>query len=102
MMSQFHCSCGFAIDAADEFGDHLRQVFARADDLGTDGQAHLEVADADPARLVCACGLAATGTAELDDHLLMVFIGPDGMGIDGERHVPVDPSTPDRWYVRDH
>jgi hypothetical protein len=100
-MSRFHCSCGFAIDLTDEFGDHLRQVFARDDDIGTDGRAHHEMGDADPIKLVCACGFATSDTADFDDHLLMVFITSDGIGNDGVKHVPVDPSTPDRWYVRE-
>ena len=37
-MSVFHCSCGFAIDDPDEYGDHIRLAFARDDDIGTDGQ----------------------------------------------------------------
>jgi hypothetical protein len=43
-MSALHCSCGFACDSPDEFGDHTRLVFARDDDIGTDGQAHAELA----------------------------------------------------------
>lgn len=99
-MSRFHCSCGFAIDQAEEFGDHLRQAFARGDDIGTDGRVHAELGDARPGTQVCACGFAAVDRAELDDHLLIVFITDDSIGTDGERHVPADPSTPDRWYVR--
>ncbi len=101
-MSCFHCSCGFAIDPAEEFGDHMHQAFARDDDTGTDGQAHYERADTDPATLACACGFAATGTADLDDHLLLMFITLDGIGTDGEKHIPADPSTPDRWHVREN
>jgi hypothetical protein len=99
-MSHFHCACGFAIDLSEEFGDHLHQVFARDDDIGTDGRVHCELANADAAKYVCACGFATTDRAEFDDHLLIVFITPDGIGTDGERHVPEDPSTPDRWHVR--
>ncbi len=101
-MSRFHCSCGFAIDQAEEFGDHLHQAFARDDDLGTDGRIHLELADTRSPDHACACGFATTDLTDFDDHLLIVFITLDGIGIgtDGERHVPVDPSTPDRWYVR--
>jgi hypothetical protein len=101
-VSRFHCSCGFAIDLAEEFGDHLHQVFARDDDIGTDGKLHRELADTDPASHVCACGFAANDLADFDDHLLLVFITPDGVGTDGERHVPEDPSSPDRWYVREN
>jgi hypothetical protein len=98
-VSHFHCSCGFAIDLAEEFGDHMHQVFARDDDIGTDGRAHRELADADRSKFECACGYVATDTDDLDDHFLMAFVTPDGIGADGEKHVPVDPSTPDRWYV---
>lgn len=99
-MSRFHCSCGFAIDRAEEFGDHLHQVFDRDDDIGTDGQVHRELADTAPASHACACGFAASDLADFDDHLLLAFITHDGVGTDGERHVPEDPSSPDRWYVR--
>jgi len=99
-MSSFHCSCGFAIDLAEEFGDHMHQVFARDDDIGTDGRAHRELADVDHNDHVCACGYVATDAGDLDDHLLIVFITSDGVGNDGQEHIPVDPATPDRWYVR--
>jgi hypothetical protein len=98
-MSRFHCSCGFAIDHADEFGDHMHQVFARDDDIGTDGHVHRELADTGSTGHVCACGFVGE-RAEFDDHLFIVFIAPDGVGNDGERHVPVNLATPDRWYVR--
>ncbi len=100
-MSQFHCTCGFAIDLADEFGDHMHQVFTRDDDMGTDGRIHHELADASPTKLACACDFATPDMTEFDDHLLIVFITPDGIGTDGEKHVPVDPSTPDRWFVQE-
>ena len=99
-MSVFHCECGFAIDDADEFGDHLRQAFARDDDIGTDGLVHRELAGTGQARHACACGFATASMAEFDDHLLIMFIPPDGVGSDGHRHIPIDPSTPDRWHVR--
>jgi hypothetical protein len=100
-MSHFHCSCGFAIDLADEFGDHMHEVFARDDDRGTDGHIHHELAGADPIMFACACGFATTDATEFDDHLLIVFVTPDGIGTDGGKHVPVDPSTPGRWFVRE-
>jgi hypothetical protein len=99
-MSVFHCSCGFAIDCAEEFADHLHQSFGSDDDIGTDGRIHYELADTGPAMHGCACGFATRGVAEFDDHLLMAFIAPDSIGSDGAKHVPADPSTPDRWYVR--
>ena len=98
-MSSFHCTCGFAIDLAEEFSDHMHQAFARDDDIGADGRPHHELADAAPSNLVCACSYVATDTSEFDDHLLMAFVTPDGIGTDGEKHIPVDPSTPDHWYV---
>ncbi|SRR5712691_2170936 len=102
-MSLLHCSCGFASDDADEFGDHTRLVFARDDDIGTDGQVHFDVADGRTPggpRHTCACGFQTDDTPELDDHLLMAFIAPDNIGSDGEKHVPTDTATPIRWYVR--
>ena len=102
-MSIFHCSCGFASDDADEFGDHARLVFARDDDIGTDGRVHVDLADPrvpGTPKHVCACGLRTDDTAEFDDHLLMTFIPPDNIGTDGDRHVPVDTAKPIRWYVK--
>lgn len=98
-MSLFHCECGFAINEAEEFGDHLRAVFDRGDDTGTDGIEHYERADTRV--LSCACGFQPSDTAEFDDHVLLALIPPDGTGADGRRHIPVDHSTPERWYVRD-
>ena len=102
-MSLFHCSCGFASDDADEFGDHTRLAFARDDDIGTDGQAHADLAGNRAPGMPkhrCACGFQTGDTPEFDDHLLMAFIPPDNIGNDGDKHVPVDTSTPIRWYVR--
>ena len=104
-MSRFHCSCGFAIDDADEFGDHIRLAFTRDDDIGTDGQVHADLAGGSrrshgSPQHVCACGFPSDDTPEFDDHLLIMFVTPDGVDTDGKRHVPVDTSTPDRWYVR--
>ena len=99
-MSAYHCSCGFAIDYADEFGDHLREVFGRDNDIGTDGRAHTEVTpEGQRQPLVCACGFLAADAHEFDDHILIALIPPDNIGRDGDKHVPVDPSTPDRWYI---
>jgi hypothetical protein len=99
-MSLFHCSCGFAVDDADEFGDHIRLVFARDDDIGTDGQGHVDLLGGAVGCHECACGLTTTDTPEFDDHLLIMFVTPDGIDIDGQRHVPVETSTPERWFVR--
>jgi hypothetical protein len=108
-MSRYHCSCGFAIDVEDEFGDHLRMAFTSDDDIGTDNRIHAEMTD-ESVRLtgdfpvdfplpkhVCSCGFATDDTPEFDDHLLMAFIRPDSIGVDGEKHALVDTSTPDRW-----
>jgi hypothetical protein len=97
----FHCSCGFAIDDPNEYGDHLNMAFARHDDMGIDGRVHLELATTGASTRTCACGFATDDASEFDDHLLMVFVTPDGIGNDGERHVLVNPSTPDRWYPRE-
>jgi hypothetical protein len=99
-MSVFHCSCGFAIDHAEEFADHFHQVFAPDDDIGTDGRTHYELTNASLPKPKCACGFQASDMSELDDHLLIVFIPQDSMGSDDERHLPVDTSTPIRWHVR--
>jgi hypothetical protein len=99
-MSLFHCSCGFAVDDADEFGDHIRLVFARDDDIGADGQVHADLLGGSVGSHECACGLTTTDTPEFDDHLLIMFVTPDGIGADGQRHVPVDTSTHERWFVR--
>lgn len=104
-MSRYHCSCQFAADDADEFGDHIRLAFARDDDIGADGQLHADLAggnDRTPGspQHACACSFASDDTLEFDDHLLIAFVTPDSVGADGKRHVPVDTSTPDHWYVR--
>lgn len=99
-MSVYHCSCGFAINEADEFGDHLREVFARDDEADTDGRVHSEVTPPGQVRpLVCTCGFRASSAPEFDDHILLVRIPPDNIGSDGGKHVPVDTSTPVRWYI---
>jgi hypothetical protein len=98
-VSVFHCSCSFGADDAALFGDHLSLAFARADDVGTDGCMHAEVAR-EGAGYLCACGYESPGAEELNDHLLLAFMTPDGVGSDGERHVPVDTSTPLAWFAR--
>jgi hypothetical protein len=100
-VSAFHCSCGFAIDEAEEFGDHFLAVFDREDDIGTDGHVHAEVSGGHKKPLVCACGFQAADAPEFDDHMLLVFTPSDNRGNDAERHVPVDTSTPVRLYLRD-
>jgi len=98
-MSQFHCSCGFAIDDPESFADHLVWVFDRNDDIGTDGHPHAEITHPNSSTHQCHCGYATTDPVDLNDHLLLVVIPPDNMGLDGARHVPIDPTTPSRWYV---
>ena len=99
-MSRFHCSCGFAIDDAQSFGDHLGLVFDRDDDMGTDGSPHAEIIHESPPGYLCACGFTSADTADFNDHLLIVVIPADDIGIDGDKHIPVDTSTPHNWYVR--
>lgn len=99
-MSVYHCACGFAINDAAEFADHLLEVFDRV--TGTDGRPHAELITGDDrdSRVVCACGFRADTGTELDDHLLLALIPPDAIGVDGQKHVPLDPSTPvGRWFV---
>jgi hypothetical protein len=100
IMSQFHCSCGFAIDDAESFADHLGWVFDPYDDIGTDGNAHAEVASGNLSGHLCTCGFATVDTAEFNDHLLIVVIPPDAIGIDGDRHAPTETATPIKCYVR--
>jgi hypothetical protein len=99
-MSRFHCSCGFAIDDAESFGDHLGLVFDRYDDLGTDGSKHAELVHAGAPGYLCACGFATADRADFNDHLLIVVIPPDAIGIDGDKHIPVDTATPLHLYAR--
>jgi hypothetical protein len=99
-MNIFRCSCGFVIDEAEGFADHLGWVFDRDDDIGTDGNSHAEISHANPPAHLCVCGFANASTVDFNDHLLLVVIPPDGMGIDGDRHVLVDLATPHQWYVR--
>lgn len=99
-MSVYHCSCGFAINDAGEFGDHLREVFERSDETGADGRVHAEITpDGQTLPLVCACGFLAYNVPDFDDHILLLTTPPDSIGNDGEKHIPVDPSTPTRWYL---
>jgi hypothetical protein len=99
LMSQFHCSCGFAVDDAESLGDHFGIVFARDDDNGLDGLPHAEVDSAGTTGHWCSCGFEAADVPELDDHLLMVVIPADGIDHDGVRHVLIDTATPLRWCV---
>jgi hypothetical protein len=99
-MSAFHCSCGFAIDDAEAFADHLGWVFDRDDDIGIDGHSHTEIKSPKASGHLCACGISADDAHEFNDHLLFVVIPLDGIGIDGNRHVPVDTATPHSWYSK--
>lgn len=98
-MSAFHCSCGFAIDDAEAFADHLGWVFDRDDDIGIDGIRHAEVSHNNPPAHLCACGFTAANPVDFNDHLLIVVIPTDGIGLDGKKHVPVETATPGRWYA---
>jgi hypothetical protein len=98
-MSRFHCSCGFAVDEAESFGDHLGWVFDRYDDIGTDGNNHAEISDSNISGHACACGFVCPDAHEFNDHLLIMVITSDAVGLDGDRHVPVDTATSLSWYV---
>jgi hypothetical protein len=98
-VSAFHCSCSFATDEAESFGDHLGLVFDRDDDIGTDGNRHAEIFHEGLPGHLCVCGYASADPQEFNDHLLVIVLTADGIGIDGERHVPVDTATPHRWHV---
>lgn len=98
-MSAFHCSCGFAIDDAESFADHFGWVFDRDDDIGIDGNRHVEIGFANSSGHHCTCGFASTDAIEFNDHLLLMVIPIDGIGIDGGRHVPVDMASPHNWYA---
>ena len=91
-MTTLQCSCGYAGGDADELGDHLREAFTPADDIGADGRVHGEVAAdrrdaAKPRRLACFCGFTGS-VPELDDHVLAMFTRPDRVGVDGTTHLP--------------
>ena len=104
-MGLLQCSCGYAGDEAG-FADHLGGVFIPVhDDIGTDGQAHAELAvdrvrtaggprgTRRVLRLACLCGFAAGDAADLDEHLLAVFIPADRIGTDDEKHEPACPAA---------
>lgn len=102
--SAYHCSCGFAVNDPDLFGDHLREVFERPDESGIDGRVHDELdLPADPERplgVICSCGYVAADPAEFDDHALLMLLPPDAIGNDGDKHTLTDPSTPPPpWIV---
>jgi hypothetical protein len=98
-VSALHCSCGYATDTANDFGDHLGFVFDPDDDIGTDGTAHAEIAHGGPPRHLCACGYGTQDTQDFNDHLLLAVLPPDAIGLDGARHVPVSTATPHHWYA---
>jgi hypothetical protein len=94
------CACGYASGEPGGLTDHFEEVFTPADDVGSDGRPHAQVAhdrasdfarvpDGGPVpRLVCLCGFGTDQQAEFDDHLLSMFITPDRVGPDGLRHAP--------------
>lgn len=96
-MQLLQCSCGFAGQDAG-FAEHLGEVFIPPDDIGTDGQAHAEMAaDCAPEAaghpgaprlpgLTCLCGFSSAEPAAFDDHLLAMFIPANRVGTDGARH----------------
>ena len=92
------CSCGYTAEDADDFRDHLLEVFTRKDAIGADGRAHDEIAAGPPGQrtrtLRCFCSYATREGPEFDDHVLAMFLTPDRIGIDESRHVPVMSAWP--------
>ena len=95
------CACGYPGGEPGGLMDHFEEVFTPADDVGSDGRVHDQVAQdraSDFARvpdggrapgLVCLCGFGTDEQEGFDDHLLSMFITPDRVGPDGLRHAPV-------------
>jgi hypothetical protein len=79
----YQCACLFTASDRDDLTDHILEAFSPADDIGTDGQVHAELAGRQRA---CACGFAAASLPGLDAHLLAMFATPDGVGLDGIKH----------------
>jgi hypothetical protein len=103
-MARPQCSCGYASANADEFADHLLEMFTPDDAIGADGRVHDEIAP-DRVRVVgvflegecvpalaCFCGFATDETSKFDDHVLAMFLTPDRVGVDGDKHMPVVPA----------
>lgn len=81
----YQCECLFTASEADDFMDHLLEVFDPGpSDLGTDGQAHAELTG--PGKRACSCGFAAPNWPAMDAHLLAAFVTPDRIGTDGRKH----------------
>jgi hypothetical protein len=85
MMSYLRCPYGWTGDDPGELVDHLGEVFTPADDIGTDGRRHDQVApdhvrdlsnipepETAP-RLLCFCGFGTDEAAWFNDHLLAMF-----------------------------
>jgi hypothetical protein len=82
-MTAISCTCGFTPDQTCELADHFGDMFTPDDDIGPDGQVHLELT----AGLKCSCGFTAIITDELDKHFHSVFPPPAGqIGRDGRQH----------------
>jgi hypothetical protein len=86
----YQCECQFTTSDRDDFTDHILEAFNPKDDIGTDGQAHHELADH---KRACACGFTANQWDELDRHLLAMFVPPDGIGQDGLKHTTSLPAV---------
>jgi hypothetical protein len=92
------CVCGYGSGEPSGLTDHFEEVFTPADDVGSDGRTHDQVAhdrasefarvpDGGRApRLVCLCGFGTDEQPEFDAHLLSMFITPDRVGPDGLKH----------------
>ena len=82
-MTKESCACGFTPDQTLELADHFLEMFAPDDDIGADGQLHVELTD----RLTCSCGFTAIITGELDEHFRSAFPPlVNRIGRDGRRH----------------
>jgi hypothetical protein len=88
----YQCECLFKTSERADFIDHLLEVFDPGpSDLGTDGQAHTEMAG--PGKRMCSCGFTAPNwPAAMDAHLLAAFVTPNGIGTDGKKHATALPA----------
>jgi hypothetical protein len=84
-MMSYQCECLFTTSEENDLIDHLLEAFDPGPtDLGTDGQAHAELAG--PGKRACSCGYAAPDLPAMDAHLLAAFVTPGGTGTDGRKH----------------
>jgi hypothetical protein len=94
----YQCECPFTTSERADFIDHLLEVFDPGpSDLGTDGQAHAELAG--PEKRMCSCGFAAPNWPAMDAHLLAAFVTPNGIGTDGGKHSTALPAVCDSTQI---